>query len=211
MIMFVRDSQVVDLLCDVVGPEWSRTLAVRDGYAGWILVMGYVVAVACCLHAWRRDAAASARESSQERRVSAPWFWLVTAALLALCAVSKPLDLHVFITDIGRRIARAGGWYDDRRRVQAVLAVAAGAASFLALLIIGWRVRRSLGRYGIALAGLWLVALYAGLRVVSLHAVDAWLETRLRGVRLHGIVEAFALVLIAAGAVVSGRAKRPPA
>ena len=52
----------------------------------------------------------------------------------------------------------------------------------------------------------------AGLRVVSLHPLDAWLALRLsRGIRFHGIVEAFALVLFATGAVVSGRTRRSSA
>jgi hypothetical protein len=211
----VREPHFGALLCAAAlstGSPPPPELGMQDGYAACVLAMAYVVAIACCLHAWRRDAAdtaALARDRPDERRARAPWFWLATAALLALCAISKPLDLHEFIADIGRWIARAGGWYEDRRRVQAVLAVAGGAVSLLALAVVGWRVRRAPGRYGIALAGLWLITLYAGLRVVSLHPLDAWLATRLpRGIRLHGIVEAFALVLIAAGAALSGWTRR---
>lgn len=215
--MVVRDFHFGALLCGAAaGAESSAELGTRDGYAACVLAIAYVAAIACCLHAWRCDAAATAvlartRPPEERRRARAPWFWLATAAVLALCAISKRLDLHEFIAEIGRRIARAGGWYEDRRRVQAALAVAAGAASFLALVIVGWRVRRALGRYGIALAGLWLIALYAGLRVVSLHPVDAWLTQRLpRGIRLHGIVEALALVLIAAGAALPAGQVAPP-
>ena len=189
-----------------------------DGYATGLLAIAYLVAIACCLRAWRRDAAAGAaapaltsEHPADVRELRAPWFWLLTTGVLALCAIGKPLDLHEFVADVGRRIARAGGWYEGRRRVQLALAVAAGAASVLALAIVGWRVRRALGRYGITLAGIWLMALYAGLRVVSLHQVDAWLATRQRGIKLHGIVEALALFLIATGAAISGRAKRTAA
>jgi hypothetical protein len=130
------------------------------------------------------------------------------AALLVLLAINKPLDLHNLITDFGRQLARAGGWYENRRSVQMAFASAVAAAALLALLLIAVRLRKPVGRYALALVGLWLLAVFIGLRVASFHHVDRWLGTRLRGVKLHWIVELLAIATITAGAIMPFR-RRP--
>jgi hypothetical protein len=183
---------------------WSFGVHDRS-LAAWVIVAAYMIAIACCAAAWRRDAVDAARLPADRRRTRAPWFWIVVASLLFLLAINKPLDFHNLVTEYGRAFARSGGWYQHRRRVQLVFAIAAGAVSLALLLFVGWRLRAGGGRYRLALVGLWLMGAYVGLRIVSFHHVDAWFSTRLRGVKLHWIVELAAIAVIAAGAVVPFR------
>jgi hypothetical protein len=183
----------------------------HDPFAAWFIVAAYVIAIGCCVRAWRRDGEEASQAPQQRRREYAPGFWLLVAALLALLAVNKPLDLHNIITDYGRQAARTGGWYENRRSVQLVFSIAVAAASLLALLLVALRLRKRVGRYALALAGLWLLVVFIGLRVASFHHVDQWFGTRLRGVKLHWIVELLAIGTIIAGAIIPFRRRAAPA
>ena len=179
------------------------TIGIHDrSVAATVIVAAYLIAIAACLRAWRRESAAAARAPHGQRRRYAPWFWLFVAGLLLLLAINKPLDLHDLLTDYGRRLARRHGWYENRRRVQLAFATAVGAAALVVLVTIAWRLRAAAGRYALALIGLWLIAVFAGLRVTSFHHVDQWFSTRLRGAKLHWMIELLAIVVIAAGAAV---------
>jgi len=202
---------VVVLIDGSVGPAW--TVGVHDPAAAWFIVLAYGVAIACCLRAWRRDLARAAqlRATGPDRRATyAPRFWLLVASLLVVLAINKQLDLQTLITDYGRQVARRGGWYEDRRRVQLTFTLAVGGVSFLALVAIAWRVRAALRRYALSLAGLWLMAVFVGLRVASFHHVDVWFGQRMRGVKFHWIVELLAITVIAAGAVMNSTEEIPP-
>jgi len=192
-------------------PAW--TFGVHDPPAAWLIVFAYLIAAGCCLRAWRREVAELSRaasEAGRRRRDYAPGFWLLVAGALVLLAINKPLDLHNILTEYGRRLAIAGGWYEQRRRAQLAFAVVLGVASLAALLLIGWRLRGALGRYAVSLAGLWLLALFAALRIVSFHHVDAWFGTRVRALKLHWIVELLAIALIAVGTMTRIGPGRPP-
>ena len=193
----------------VVAPAW--TFGIHDhAIAAWVYAIAYVIAIGACIRAWRRERNELIHSPAQRQSDFAPRFWLVVAALLALLAINKPLDLHNLITDCGRQWARAGGWYENRRSIQVAFAIAVGAAALLALLLTALRLGKRVGRYALALVGLWLLAAFIGLRVASFHHVDRWLGTRLRGVKLHWIVESVAIATITAGAIFPFR-RRPPA
>src|SRR5688572_26023321 len=102
---------------DAILSAW--TFGVHDhSLAAWVIVAAYVVAIGCCVAAWRRDAAHAAGPPADGPRAHAPWFWVVVASFLFLLAINKPLDLHNLFTDFGRYLAHSGGWYEHRRRVQ---------------------------------------------------------------------------------------------
>ena len=209
-----RANPLPDALIAASGDVVAWAFGIHDrSPAAWVIVAAYLIAIACCVRAWRRDAAAAraARADVVERARFVPWFWLAVAVILVLLAVNKPLDLHDLLTDYGRRVARSGGWYKQRRTVQLAFALAVGAGTAAVLALVGLRLRPALGRYAVVLAGLWLLAVYVGLRVTSFHHVDAWFGTRMRGVKLHWIVELVAIAVIAGGAIIpAARTHRAP-
>ena len=69
---------------------------------------------------------------------------------------------------------------------------------------VAWCLRAARARVWPALAGLALLAAYVALRLVSLHAVDAWL--RAGPVPARDAAEPLALVLVLAGALRRPRA-----
>ena len=196
------DQQPGVVLAACIAPAWA--LGIHDAPTVWVTVFAYVAAVVLCLRAAKRDRVAMVQSPPEHRAAYAPWFWLATAALLAALAINKPLDLHTLITEFGRQLAQRGGWYGDRRRVQLLFVAAVGAASLLALATTVWRLRlAALRRCALSLAGLWLMAVFVGLRVVSFHHADVFLGRRLHGFKLHWLLELLAIAVIAAGAVVA--------
>ena len=85
----------------------------------WIICIGYLAAAAACIYARRvvRIGAQLAEAPPVERRSDSRTgayeasfqFWTLLALLLVFLGLNKQLDLHVFVTDVGRRVAHAQG------------------------------------------------------------------------------------------------------
>jgi hypothetical protein len=157
---------------------------------GWITVAGYFIAAITCV---------LARRAAQRNELGLPTqhTWTLLSATLLALGINKQLDLQTLLTDIGRLVARQEGWYSQRRPVQAL---------FIALLIvvcalgIWWcwrRVRHSPIEIKFAIAGLVMLILYAVVRAVSFHHVDAMLGMRWMDMRLSWLIELGGIACIA--------------
>lgn len=118
-------------------------------------------------------ALAALRRARQQPDPGPRRFWAVLALLMAGLALNKPLDLQTALTDLGRGLARAegwwGGWYASRRTVQAgfVIALAGLAGIGLAAGLAGLRGR--LAAHAPALAGLALALVFVLGRAAQIH------------------------------------------
>ncbi len=136
-----------------------------------IAVLLYCAAIGSCL----RAAASAGRSGLPKRHRST---FLGTAALFAFFALSRLLSGEDALREWLRAQLREQGAYADRGDIQAVLVVvlaliAIGAAAFLVKRLWSSRSRPlSFLRQATMLAGLSFAALY-GLRIISLHSVDA--------------------------------------
>ena len=109
-------------------------------------------------------------------------FWAVLGLLLAALAVNKQLGLQSAVTVMGKCLAHAQGWYDQRRVVQAlfICLVAASALSLLLGLILSLRGR--LPQNLLAAVGLVLVLAFVLVRALSFHHFDRVIGARNLGV-----------------------------
>lgn len=163
--------------------------------SGMALFVGYVLATviaAVVVLAGRFPRRSRARERT---------FWVMATLLLALLAVNKQLDLQVFVTGTGRCIARAEGWYEDRRLLQVEATLVLAVLGLAVILGAIWLLRGTLSRNLIPVIGLILVLTFVMMRVVSFHHLDAFLRTEFLSIRLHRIVEGLALLVVIWGAV----------
>ena len=64
------------------------------------------------------------RRARRHGRPGSPVFWLTLALLLLFLGINKQLDLQTLLNDIGRRKARAEGWYGNRRYYQTMFIAA---------------------------------------------------------------------------------------
>lgn len=169
--------------------RWSPQIG-DPGATGWLTVMSYAVCALLALAVWRRL-------KGQRGRV----FWAILALLLAALAINKQLDLQSALTAAGKCLARAQGWYGQRRAMQAlfIVLVAGGAlALLLGLTVSLWgRLRRNL----MAAAGLTLVLNYVVVRAASFHHFDRLIGARPFGVTNNFLFENIGLALIAVNAI----------
>lgn len=180
---------------------------------GWTTVALYLVAAWLAVEAairtrrlddisprgdWRRESA---------RRARLRWFWFSTAAVLLLLGLNKQLDLQRLVTQIGRDIAKEGGWYRDRKPVQVALAFVALGAGVAAMGWVAWMLRDVASRIGVALAGLLVLFVFIAARINSLHAIDA--AMRAGPLPMKWSLEILGIVLVGANAWFSGRVRRP--
>jgi hypothetical protein len=161
-----------------------------------VRVVAYlVVAATCCV--------AGVRELRGDRRGTSLWppFWFLTAAVFVAMAVGRATDLAEVVADVGRREAVAAGWYEGRRRYQAMVVGAFFGAWFVTVVIALWRVPERRRRYlPMALLTVTIVC-FAAIRLVSLHQIDAVLYRRqVMGAKFGAVVE---LILLAVAAALS--------
>lgn len=135
-----------------------------------------------------------ARESGQRLW---PTFWFATGGLLLVMAAGRAGNVSHLLTDIGRAQARSDGWYDVRRWLQAgvIGAVAAVWAATVALAV--WRTTERRRRYLPTAIVVFTLVCYVGVRLISLHQVDALLHHRgVRGLADGAVVEVGLLLSI---------------
>lgn len=130
-------------------------------------------------------------------KTSSHWLWALAAIYVVLLAINKQLDLQTFITQTGRCMARAEGWYAERRGVQEVATLAILAAGALAGVVLIVKSRRG---NGLMIFGLGLLSTYIALRILSFHHMDSVLKTPLFGLGLARVIELSSLLVIISAA-----------
>lgn len=133
--------------------------------------------------------------------------------LMLVLGLNKQLDLQSLLTEVGRALARAEGWYGQRRVVQGwfiALILAAMCVTLMAgavaLLSRRWSSRWKGCRLALLGAGLLLV--YVAFRAVSFHHADRWLAGRIAGARRSWILELAGIGCIALSALRAGLLSR---
>ena len=140
-------------------------------------------------------------------------FWFATGGLLMVMATGRASNVSDFLTDIGRQQARSGGWYEVRRWLQAWVIGAVAGIWAVTVAVAVWRVPERRRRYLPTAIVVFTLVCFAGIRLISLHQVDALLNNRdVRGVTIGSIVEVAILLLVKIVSVwrLRGANSRPP-
>jgi biotin transporter BioY len=169
-------------------------------WGGWSTVLMYVLAAAAC--GW-------AARSSPARTVVARLWWVLMAGLLFL-GLNKQLDLQSWLTQFGREMARAQGWYDVHRAVQAAFIAVLGLVIVYAVGFALWLLRDEARAEKGAVAGMLVLGGYILMRAASFHHVDALLGAHWGGLRFNWIFENTGIAIIAFHAMLRGLHKLRP-
>jgi hypothetical protein len=171
---------------------------------GWVTVAAYATAAGLCAYCASREVRAGGGK---------PAFWLTLALVMLALGINKQLDLQSWLTETGRDLAIAQGWYPGRRLVQQWFI--AGLA-FCGALTLGW-MYRAFGDLGgaarLAMLGLVLLAVFVVVRAASFHHVDVMLGVKLIGMKINWILELGGIAIVVAGALAQlqvsrGRSRR---
>ena len=198
--------------------------------AGWVIVVCYFVAAGFCLWALR-VARAGARQAEHhtgpERRASARTrayqasmlFWGLLAALFVFLGLNKQVDLQTWLTDLGRRVAEAQGWYEQRRAVQTVFVCAVLGTGLFVLGVLLYLTRDLLPRHVMAFVGMVLLGCFLVTRASSFHDIDEVLSYRILDIQLRWAMELAGIACVGVSALrnswwysrlASGRRVDPP-
>src|SRR5262249_39019652 len=93
--------------------------------------------------------------------------WWLLAALLGALGLNKELDLQTLLFDLGRRMAKSEGWYDERRAVQAVFTLALAIGMGGALWAARSYFREFASQNPAAIAGLGFLCVFVLFRACS--------------------------------------------
>ncbi len=166
---------------------------------GWFTVLAYFLAfllsVAC---AKRMGNEISDSDLAAQRRL----WWFIALALLML-GINKQLDLQTFLTEVGRILARRGGWYQQRRIVQGIFIVSICFFSCFSALIL-WHVTRDmLKKHWLTLLGLVFLMGFVMIRAASFHHMDRFLGSSFLALKMNWVLELGGIICIGTSAVVN--------
>lgn len=148
---------------------------------GWFTVVSYFAA-ALIAALW-----ATYLNQMEEKRACR--FWSLLCLLMMLLGINKQLDLQTLLSEIGRQVAIAQGWYENRRVVQfsfIVLFALTAATAF------GWatRVHRDLfGRFPLAFWGLLSLLVFVIIRAAAFHHFDQLINYDIHGIKMNWVFE----------------------
>lgn len=177
---------------DCVLARWQPGIG-DPTWQGWLTVLVYLGVAALALRVLRRAPFPDPRSAGRERL-----FWGVILGLMLVLAVNKQLDLQSALTQAGRCLARAQGWYENRRPVQVGFLLALAGLAGLFLIGLARLLRGSGGRQRLAIAGLVFVCTFVLMRAVGFHHADRFLHLPVLGLRANTALEWTGPALIAA-------------
>ena len=172
--------------------NWSPGIG-DPSIMGWATVLLYLVAAVSC---WRvaRGLRRAAGSDSQEIVV-----WRCLTALLLALGINKQLDLQSALTEAGRVVAYAQGWYGQRRIFQAGFIAVIAVLGLAGVIMLFRRTRHAAGATRLAALGAVLLVSFVVIRAASFHHFDRFIGARFLGLKWNWILEidGIALMLIA--------------
>jgi len=176
-------------------------------FMGWLTVVAYFTAVILCWMAGRSDQGAHPQSGYSNH--SRLWFGL--AVLLTLLGINKQLDLQTWFTLSLKSLARAQGWYDERRVYQVLFIVAMIITGMVGLAILCVLLRKSLRHTFMALLGAAFLTCFVVIRAASFHHVDEMIGLSIGGFKLNWAIELGGISCIGLCAWRNWKRKRPVA
>ncbi len=172
---------------------------------GWITAIAYLAASLACAMVWSVD-----RRARQYGRPGSPVFWLTLALLLLFLGINKQLDLQTLLGDIGRRKAKAEGWYADRRVYQTMFIAAVAVIGCFAIVVFTWLGCNQWKRSLLGLLGTAFLFVFVLIRASSIHHVDVALQWKVAGAKWNWILELGGISVVLLGAAVAWPWHRQP-
>jgi hypothetical protein len=156
----------------------------------------YAVSILAAAYQWKMLQRTKAPAGEQA-------FWLLVIFIFFVLGINKQLDFQVLLVEIGRPIAMKGGWYEYRRIVQALFAVFLIGAFGLFVTLMVFLVRRHWRYHVLALAGVFILCIYAVIETTSISHVGFSLHADDKQIfRLTDMIEMSGILLIFANAVI---------
>jgi hypothetical protein len=126
------------------------------------------------------------------------WTWRGIAVLFLLFGLARQFDLQSLFTQTGRMLSLHLAVYRERRLLQMMLVAGGGFSAVIAGLVILYLIRDAAAATRIATMAAALLAGFAFVLAVSLHAIDQLLGETIFGIRTIRLPEIAAIAAVAA-------------
>jgi hypothetical protein len=184
-------------------PDHAVLLLGDPTFGGWVITLAYFVAAWLALSDARRIPTVL-RESRRER-----FSWFAIATFCLLMGVNKQADLQTLLTTVGKAVASSGGWYEQRRIVQAAFVLVFAVAGLVtAILAFTFTFRTSRPALA-AVLGAGLLLAFAALRAAEFHHVGEAIEEPPLLARYGFLLEGLGILVILAAVLSRRRAGLP--
>lgn len=162
---------------------------------GWVTVAFYLLAAWLC---WKASCAARSHNNRPDNNGR---LWIYIALLLLFLGINKQLDLQSALTEAGRILAHANGWYEQRHLVQRVF-IGSITVLGVTIFIVGvYAARKEFREMLLALLGVaWLIT-FVLIRAASFHHVDRFIGLELGSLKMNWLLELGGIALILIGAI----------
>jgi hypothetical protein len=140
-----------------------------------------------------------------------PTFWFALCGVLVFLGFNKQLDLQSCFTQVGRDMAKSQGWYEGRRKVQAIFVVGIALLGLLTIAGAYWYIHGAWRRYRLAFLGIIYLVTFVIIRAASFHHMDIFLQNTFAGLAFNHILELGGILFIGYAAWNAARQlPRPP-
>ena len=160
-------------------------------FFGWMTVVLYFIAAT--MTGYKAKVTFRNKESC--------YFWLGLMLFLILLGLNKQLDLQTNITQWLRSLAKAQGWYEQRRGYQLLFISIMGLAIPILLISLRMFLYHSWQRYKLTWVGIVLLLVFILVRAASFHHVDNIFYQTIGNLRYYQATEMFAILLIVIGSI----------
>jgi hypothetical protein len=137
----------------------------------WLIVLVYLLAGIFCLFAGYRRSLLVRSDTKPK------WVWYILGTAMILLSLNKQLDLQILITNLGRSMAREGGWYAQRRLIQRIAVWGVSIVGLIGLTGAAVVLRRNFREFGLALIGCVLLGTFVVIRAASFYHVESLFES----------------------------------
>ena len=173
------------LIAVIKNNHWYPTIG-DPTFMGWFTVFAYLfTAFLCLICAIQIQQSRAKKKSSGHHH----FFWWFLAIILFFLGINKQLDLQSWFTIVGKQIAHAQGWYENRRSVQLFFIAGISAIFILFLTIVSTTIKLNKYNYWLAMIGLAFLSCFVVIRAASFHHIDRLIGFQLLGFRLNWLFE----------------------
>lgn len=166
--------------------RWRPTIG-DPTFMGWFTVGSYYACAVIAL-------LAALINKNIERRSF--FFWSMVCVIMLLLGINKQFNVQSLITEMGRQIARAYGWLDQRGTVQFWLIIVLGSSSAAMLLWFTIAMNELLRRFTLAFTGLLFLISFIIIRAVSLHSFDMVIQSSFLSIKMNWLFELTGIYMV---------------
>ena len=181
-------------MLDILTRNWNPRIG-DPTVIGWVTVGAYFLA-ALLLWIQRRQAPMLHQEHLWTHRL----FLLFFAGSMFALGINKQLDVQTWLTNVGRDISKAHGWWDNRRVAQAIV-LAGIIAGCCGLMLVILRAGGVIKAHRLAMFGFLVLVVFVITRASSFFQIDQLINFRILGFRMNWLFELIGIGIIGASAI----------